>query len=74
MAKLEFSITVPDEQVQRVATALRYAFNQPNATIPELVELVRQDALAKVKGMVRNYEEIQARKAAENDPPPIDAI
>lgn len=73
MATLEFSITVPDEHVQRVAVALRYAFNQPNAEIPDLIELVRRDAIAKIKGMVRNYEEIQARKAAENDPPPFDA-
>lgn len=73
MATLAFSITVPDEQVQRVAAALRYAFKDADATLQELVELVKQDTLGKIKGMVRTYEEIQARKAAEVIPPPIDA-
>jgi len=73
MAQLTFNVTVPDAQVARVVAALRYAFNAPDATQTQLVELVRQDVSDKLKSIVLSYETIQARKTAEVPPTPIDA-
>lgn len=72
MAQLSFSVTIPDDQVPRLVAALRYTFGQPNATTPQLVELVRGEVREKLVGIVKNYERIQARLAAEVIPDPVD--
>ena len=73
MATLSFSITVADADVARVIPALRYAFGAPNATISDLVELVRKEARDRIVGIVRTYEENQALTAAAIPPAPINA-
>jgi len=59
MATLNFSVNIPDDQVTRVITALRYAFGNNNLTQAQLVELLRENVRDKIKSIVVNYERIQ---------------
>ncbi len=72
MATLSFSVNVPDDQVTRIVTALRYAFGNNNLTQAQLVELLRENVRDKIKSIVVNYERIQRETTLKTPVTPPD--
>ena len=72
MATLSFSVTVPDADVPRILTALRYAYGDNTLTQAQLVEKLRESARDKIKSIVVNYERIQRENTLKTPVTPPD--
>jgi hypothetical protein len=65
MAVLNFSITIPDNQQTRVATAVKAYLGNPALTNAEAIEGLRQEFIVRLKNIVAAVERKAALDAAE---------
>jgi len=72
MAVLDLSITVSDADMPRVLTAARAVFSDPDMTVAEMTEVLRQYGIQQMLQMVKNYERAVAARAAEALDPQIE--
>ena len=73
MAVLNFSITVPDNQVSRVQTAVKSYLGDPGMTNTQAIEGLRQEFIARLKNIVAANERRAAIVAAESANYDVDA-
>lgn len=65
MAVLNFSITIPDAQQARVATAIKTYLGDPAMTNAAAIEGLRQEFIVRLKNIVAAVERKAAMDAAE---------
>lgn len=81
MATINLSVTVPDAQLPRVQTAIRATYGQVDdgagglrdMTNAEIVERIRKEVIAMVKGMVLRHERRVLEQQAESPIVEVDA-
>lgn len=65
MAELSITITIPDEQVPRFLDGFRKQWGNPEMTMEQLLEALRQNAIEQMKRVVQQQEINAARAAAD---------
>jgi hypothetical protein len=73
MAVLNFSITIPDAQAQRVAIAVKAYLGDHNLSDADAIEGLRQEFISRLKNIVAATERAAALAAAETATYDVDA-
>lgn len=73
MAEFTITITIPDDQVDRLLNGFRRQWGNPALTLDDLIPALKQNAVNQMKTVVRQ-QEILAAKAEAEEILPMDIV
>lgn len=65
MAEFTITITIPDDQVERLLEGFRKQWGNPNLMLEDLIPALKQNAVNQMKTVVRQQEILAAKAEAD---------